>query len=494
MTIQNYFSTSFPGSNSRNKETAYPVARKQSSALYDMVGSFPGSPVKKIRIQLASSILAPDPRPLLEQACKMLQQLKNDRGNSLLHEAVLDDNRSLSKLCLKLGYENCQNDEGETPVHVAVRVQNSVLFGHLLKKEPNLLLENKQSQTACELAAELGNFSYVKQLLAHSKTLEQVVPKIRQHAFLSNLWQNNYKDLIALAAMRYEPESGPTDLTWGFARNRLSMLLSWINNPMAKASELKFSLSLNDWELLLFHFLGKKTVLFAKDRRHMHKGSHEEKMYVAVLWTWRTFCLRQSQEQKPLWIKIDQAIARCIRNPPVATLVQCIKKGQEPVIICSGWRSHSITLVFVKDLLFICNRGAHGALQKHNLTAFSIHRSAITPALLQKVSKLTEGKKEPCMQFLFEELPQALSGVETPFCTAVHLECQPSDQSSPNCVVANLRTAIRAILLANAEDEGDVWSFEKAMATYKEYALSSRYAMLQQFLQDDTRKIQNLSL
>lgn len=484
MTIHDQSSSRFTGYNLRTHETDYPKVRKQSSALYDMVGqTFPGSPAKKARQQLASSILAPDPRPLLEVACKMLQQLKNDRGNSLLHEAVLNDNRSLSRLCLKLGYQDCQNDEGETPVHVAVRVQNSVLFAKILRHSPNLLLENRHSKTACEVAAEIRNLEFVKTLLARAESLDQLVPRSRQYAFLSIVWQSRYSEQMSLAARLYEPTAQKAHLIWDFNKQNLRGLAYWIDNPLARASELKFSLLAKDWELLLLHFLGKKSVLFAKDRKHMREGSYEYQMYIAVQWTWRVFCQRKSAQIDPLWIKIDRAIARVIQKRSMAFLARLARGGQEPVIIRSGWSTHSIAVVFYQNLLFICNRGARTDVQKHNLTAYTIEQSLVTTALLRKINDLRNGTKETSLEFLFTALPAALKAEETYFCKAIHFECQPSDQKSPNCVVANLRTAIRAILLADAEGGGDVWRLEKPTAVYKEYALSSRYAILQQYLE-----------
>lgn len=484
MTTPSQSSSRFTGYNLRIQETDYPKVRKQSSALYDMVGqTFPGSPAKKVRQQLASSMLAPDPRPLLEVACKMLQQLKNDRGNSLLHEAVLDDNRSLSRLCLKLGYQDCQNDEGETPVHVAVRVQNSVLFSKILKNNPNLLLENKQSKTACEVAAEIGYLVFVKSFLLRAETLDQLVPKARQYAFLATLWQSCYNEQIMLAARMYEPKQEKARFVWDFNQQSLPALSEWVLNPVIRASEFKFSLSANDWELLLLHFLGKKSILFARDRKHMREGSYEYRMYVAVQWTWRTFCQRQMLEPNPLWLKIDQAIARVIQKRSMAFLANCARRGQEPVIIRSGWSTHSIAVVFYQNLLFVCNRGARTDVQKHNLTAYTINQSLVTTEMLRKIDALRDGEKEACLEYLFKTLPEALKAEETNFCKIIHFECQPSDQDSPNCIVANLRTAIRAILLADAEGGGDAWRFEKPTAVYKEYALSSRYAILQQYLE-----------
>ncbi len=462
----------------------FPKIRKQSSALDSLVeGSFPHSPVKAVRKKLKHCITAPDPRPILDIACKMLQQLKNDRGNSLLHEAVLEDNKSLARLCLKHGYENCKNDTGDTPLHVAIRVNNSAMFWLILKNNPMLLLENKNSQTACELACALGHTNYIKELLSRATSLDQLIPRSRQHSVLSLLWQNSHDEIISLAAVIYQPKNIETPYTWDFKRKNLHTLGSWIKTPLCSSDQLKFSLSSKDWELLLFHFVGKKTTLFAKDRQHLQQGSHEYQMYVPVLWSWRRFCERHPENLNPLWQKIDQAISRTLPKANIPQLVKDIKKGTLPIILASGWHSHSITVVFIGTLLFICNRGRQGTLQKAHLTAYRIQKAAITAELIKNILDTT-GKKEECNKLLFNTLPKTLYAKEDAFCQAIKESCQPSSQENPNCVVASMRTAIRAILLSQAEKTGNTWQFDAAKKVYKEYALSSRYAILQQYLQN----------
>jgi hypothetical protein len=117
-------------------------ARKQASTLYNIVKkSFTEHPANDIKLWLKKTPQEPDP-------CQELQDVVNDSGQSVLHEAVHQGQEGLVKLFLKEGYDiNGQNSAGNTALHVAILLQNKPIFKILLKKEPNLLVENLQGET-----------------------------------------------------------------------------------------------------------------------------------------------------------------------------------------------------------------------------------------------------------------------------------------------------------------------------------------------------------
>ncbi len=375
-----------------------------------------------------------------------------------------------------------QSEEDETQLHIAVRVDKPAIFERGLQKKPNLLDENKHSQTVCELALEVDQLDYVKALFSEVTKLSELVPQSRQHTFLTSLWQNSSVKLISHAALRYLPKIDKRPYICDFNEKTIESLTFWLNVPDAKAHDLQFLLSKEDWDLLLFHFIGKKTFLFTEDSKHIRQGSYNHQMVVPLLWTWRTFWQNQPHKS-PLWLEIDNAIARVIRKPNLEILVQLIKEGKKPVILSSGWYGHSLTVVFFKNLLFLCNRGEYCSPQELDLTAYRIKKAMIRPNLVVEILK-TEGEIKPSTLFFFRTLPQALQAKKDLFCKSLEENCQPAELDNEICLAANLRLAIRAILVSRAKKHLTSWKFDTQIQAYKEYRVSARYSILQQYLRN----------
>ena len=66
------------------------------------------------------------------------------KGNSLVHYAVLNNNLKSIKELLKLKLNfNLQNDNGDTPLHIAIRYEYSNIINILLNiKEININIKN----------------------------------------------------------------------------------------------------------------------------------------------------------------------------------------------------------------------------------------------------------------------------------------------------------------------------------------------------------------
>lgn len=447
----------------------YPKARSQSSLVYRLIDrSFPNVPAK---VQLKECQKVADPRPLLKTCCEMLASLRNDLGNSLLHEAVLNKKISLCKLFLHRGYIDCQNDEGETALHAAIRIDNIAAFSLIVQHKPNLLLQNRAHETAVELALKLDKLHFVAPLLGHR--LELLVPPSRQHTFLYSVWKTESKELIQRVAKQLLPPISTVQFTWNFDKHNPSILLRWIQNYRMPASDLTFSNTSKNWAVMLHHFAGKVCFLFAKKRQYLEPGACEDDMQIATLWTWRHFWQNRAGNTT-FFIKIDQAIGRMVQEPSAKSLAALIKKGKTPVIVASGWREHSLTVVFIGSLFFICNRGDQCSIQKKDLTAYRFTNKNISASIVQKILSRSKETVEEKSRFLFEELPPLLEGTKDGFCIDIEANCQPQELNKPICTAANLRLAIRALLVSQQGPN--------ALALYKEYSRRARFTVLHQYL------------
>lgn len=458
--------------------------RKKSALVADYVDTIPpSSPVKKIKNTLFACRTADDPRPILDFACKLLERVTNDRGNTLLHEGILAENRSLCKLSVKIGFVNRQNNAGETPLHVAIRTDWAYGVTLILKNNPDLLLQNNQGLTPLELAEELDRPYFINQLLNTISALDQAVPVSRHYRFLGSIWFRGNKECISAVAKIILPKSNQGLYEYRFDSESRGRLAAWIHDPTQDANLVTFSFARKVWNNILYHFAGKQALLFTKDRKVLRLGSYEEKMYTVMLWTWRNYWQKMPAEEQSPYQIIDRAIANAINPPSNSDLVKKIRSGKTPVIIPTGWHGHSLTAVFSKNWLFICNRGRDYLSQEFAFTAYRIDRKAITAKLLQQFKKT---ERADASVFLSSTLPKALGATQDSFCEKIHTpSLQPSRLTKPICVAANMRLAIFAILLSNSKKVNDQWDFSKATIAYKDYVLSARFMMLHRYLQRD---------
>lgn len=409
----------------------------------------------------------------------------HDDASERLHKALEARSKRNARLLLKGGCENSRNYENDTPLHVAIRLDWLYACTLILKKNPDLLLENSDGQTPVELAADLDHQHLVVKLLRYTTTLDELIPQERHFRFLGALWYHANSEAIALAAKRYLPKAIYHGFVYDFSKKSLRACGLWIQNPKISAGLVKFAISSKKWELILYHFIGKKALLFVKDRQHLHHGSHAKPMHAIGLWTWRNFWQNHVALESTLFQAIDKAIGATIYSPPIASLTQKIQEGREPVIIPSGWIEHAVTVVFVGSLLFICNRGEKYAAQTHDLTVYRIANSAITVELVRKIISYRKSDYpiDEVGAFLYDTLPKALGGQVDSFCELLYTPaCQPPILDKPICVAANLRLAIYAILLSQAVHENGRWNFSVPLGIYKDYTISTRYSVLHKYL------------
>ncbi|MCE5293617.1 MAG: ankyrin repeat domain-containing protein [Chlamydiales bacterium] len=405
-----------------------------------------------------------------------------------IHDALLRGSKSECRRFLNLGHKDRQDVEGDTPLHVAIKLDCLYSCTLILKKNPNLLLENcsqHMPMTPIELAEELNRQALIVKLLRHVNSLDAVVPKARQVRFLAGLWYRGNVEAISLAAKQYLPKPIYHSNVYTFSYKSLSALDVWIKNPLLRPCLIKFSFIRKDWEVILYHFIGKKALLFAKDRKHLYEGSYTELMYMMGLWTWRNFWHTEPPSNNQLYRAIDTAIGEAINLRSHSTIVKKIQEGTDPVILPTGWYEHSLAVVFIGSLLFICNRGDTGTLQTHDLTAYRIKKNAITKELVSKILSLRSDASpmSTASAFLFDTLPKALDGRVDGFCDLIHAaSCQPTSLDKPICTAANLRLAIQAILLSQADKEDGLWNFAAPMGHFKDYVVSARYSILHKYL------------
>ncbi len=457
---------------------------KKESALVDQLleQSFPRSHITKLEKRLEAYPTDQDPRSLFEKACRQLKELTNDVGNSILHEAVLQGHKSLCRLFVQHGFQYCKNNDEETPLHLTIRVNSVFAFSVLVAGEAGFLVENKAKQTPVELALKLKRLDYVRRLCKLVKSLDEIVPKERQYLFLSFLWETKDADLLSLVAKRFFSQACNGDYVCDFSQKGPAASVAWILHPTKSASSLQLHLSQNEWDTTLMHLLQERAFLFAEDASHMHKGLWIREICVPLLWTWRSFWQTRA-ESNPLFVQIDRAIGAVLVRPSIATYVRKIREGIEPVILESGWERHALTVVFINNLLFICNAGENEAIQKQALTVYKFKKCNITKNLVQRiVSYPRNAKASERSLFLFETLPKSLGAIQDSFCVTIHQDFQPCSHEYGICTAKSLRVAIRSILLAHAPMKGEGRDFKSALNLYRDYVQFARYLVLKEYL------------
>ncbi len=463
------------------RSETYLQAKKRSYQVDQLLErSFPKSRVKRVGEQIEACAKDEEATRIFNKACKKLQNITNDLGNSILHEAVLKGYKDLCRLFAHQGLGRCKNYEEEIPLHLAIRVDSLFAFSILIQSDSSLLAENRFCQTAAEIALSLDRVQFLKRLFKRVDSLDALVPKSRQVLFLKALWNTEDAHVLRLVAKRFFARMPqiPTFVLEFSSLNR-EIESSWLLTPQMKADELQFSMSEREWDIVLYHFLGRRAESMIKDPSAMEDGSFVQSMYPVILWTWRAFW-QSKQNAEALFIEIDKAIGSILYRSSSDIMKVKIKEGRSPVVIPSGWIDHSVSVVFFGSYLFLCNTGEKAESQEHNVTCYRINKDLITSSIIKRI-KQSEGSKRKGEQFLFVKLPQILNGSFDSFCNTMHQSLQPSDLKDPICVAKNLRLAIRSILLAKLTPR-------LALATYHEYVQFSRYSILEQYVNQKNKK------
>lgn len=224
------------------------------------------------------------------------------------------------------------------------------------------------------------------------------------------------------------------------------------------------------WQVLVYHFLGKQTFEIFRPKKYLTQGGHDEELHPFLLKAWHAFV---QVFPHPCNHGITKALA-CISFPyDTEALTRRISDTFKAVIVPAGWQDHAMTIVFWKEYLILCNRGLRQKEQKKLVTYYRVDRSKIT---LNLVEQILEGNKLPMeeqVEFLYTTLPRVLDATRDRFCRRLE-RMQPSGQKNCNCVIANLKQAVRVLLLCL----GSKRNIEEHQNHYKSFAVFARLYIL----------------
>jgi ankyrin repeat protein len=80
--------------------------------------------------------------------------MKDEKGNSFLHISVNENLSELVYYFLKKGLSpNDYNNEGDTPLHCAIKIEDKIIIQMLLDFEAKLEIQNKKGETAVDIAS-----------------------------------------------------------------------------------------------------------------------------------------------------------------------------------------------------------------------------------------------------------------------------------------------------------------------------------------------------
>jgi ankyrin repeat protein len=89
-----------------------------------------------------------------------LLEIKNPKGNSLLHISVTENFIELVDYLLNKGVNvNAQNEEGNTALHIAVKSDNKQIAKLLLDFRADVNIPNKKNETVLETASVIFIFN-----------------------------------------------------------------------------------------------------------------------------------------------------------------------------------------------------------------------------------------------------------------------------------------------------------------------------------------------
>jgi hypothetical protein len=175
------------------------------------------------------------------------------------------------------------------------------------------------------------------------------------------------------------------------------------------------------------------------------------------------------------------------------------KKGKI-IIFNTGWKKHTIQVIFYKDYLIICNRG-QGA-QKTSIKIYKIDRKN-HPLPENDISLLKAQAKnftaKDGIKYSYETLPKSLGytpSLEDEVTKFINQVCVQSYQKGPSCWLTSAKTGVYALAVLEALTTHDLQSFasEKKRLTafkksfkaanfiYKFYSEFTKIEILKQYL------------
>lgn len=91
----------------------------------------------------------------------VLVTVSDEDGNNILHHAVTMKSIELVRNFISLVDQNKQNNDGETPLHLAVKYGLNEIIGILLAREPDVNMQNNYGNTALHLAVDVSLLSCI---------------------------------------------------------------------------------------------------------------------------------------------------------------------------------------------------------------------------------------------------------------------------------------------------------------------------------------------
>ncbi len=124
--------------------------------------------------------------------------IQDNEGNTPLHLAVRNGNDLILQALLAHGADiNAYNNNGDTALHVAIRAGRTTVASQLLEAGAQINERNDEGNTPSHYAARAGRLDAVRILLAHNNV--QVNLLNRQHASAWMLaMQNNHPEAACL--------------------------------------------------------------------------------------------------------------------------------------------------------------------------------------------------------------------------------------------------------------------------------------------------------
>lgn len=160
---------------------------------------------------------------------------------------------------------------------------------------------------------------------------------------------------------------------------------------------------------LLAHFYGIKGTSSIAGRKFHLESSCPQIMYKKIA----EFFDRFTQEESSFFKKEEQEeISSALHSAsrPISTrkIVASIRAGRL-TILSAGWKGHSVAVVFRKNVMAICNRGAGVLDGNETIQPFKIDPDKITEEVIEKIGEENNLSLEEAAPFLYYQLPRRLA-------------------------------------------------------------------------------------
>lgn len=235
---------------------------------------------------------------------------------------------------------------------------------------------------------------------------------------------------------------------------------------VAHFSQIKSQWDRRSWQVLVYHFFGKKTFDLFRQKNYLTRGGYAVELHPFLQKAWRAFvkvCAHPSNSV------ITKALNHVSLPYNAEALTRKIANTFDSVILPTGWHKHAMTAVFWDEYLILCNRGYRPKESYKYVTYYRVDRSKITVKLVEQIMQGPVLAMKTQDEFLYETLPKVLDATRDRFCRRLE-RMQPSRQKNNNCVIANLKQAVRVLLLCLGSKD----NIEEHQNHYKSFAIFSR--------------------